>query len=568
MQALDLGKSFLNNYQKEVISECLKKSNGSMCLTMGFGKTLISLIVALIQSQNSLDNKNSPDNKNFPVPIIVVCQKSLVSSWVYEIEKFFGNSLEYETLTKIDNNWKGPNENTKVLIITPEILVKCYKNLSIEQKFVKENQRITTTAQAFGGIIDVNKYIIQDAPFLGPEQNGFGWFYSRKIGCLIVDEAQRYTKIITKKCQSICTISREHIWLLSGTMFDEPQPLRILGYYLLLHYKNFPNNIHEATKLIKSENFKGLLETTITRKENKMFNQTKLKINKYIISHELLEEEKKLYEAMKTTLQLLRKKIKKMREDGEDGQSIKKFSSYILAMITYLRQGIVCPIIPISNISLDILDFSNKSELSQILNNQFKLLGIENWLNKEESVKSSRIKKILETIDKHKNEKIVIFSCFRTSIDILKNYIKRKFYVLESKMSMEKRGKLIENFRNEKEEDSILLTTYELGSDGLNLQCAHVVIIMDFWWNYSKTNQAIARVLRFGQLSETVSIYFYTSNTGIERALFYKQQDKLAIAEELQNGQQTIKNRSIKMEDIIKLIEMDENDKLIKKLYT
>ena len=133
-------------------------------------------------------------------------------------------------------------------------------------------------------------------------------------------------------------------------------------------------------------------------------------------------------------------------------------------------------------------------------------------------------------------------------------------------MSQEKRAKVLEEFKKDSEPDSILITTYDLGSDGLNLQCAHVVIIMDFFWNHSTTNQAIARVLRYGQLAKEVFIYLFTSNTGIERALFHKQQDKLAIAEELMNGAQKTVNRTIKIDDILRLIDAEENNNLIKNL--
>ena len=84
-----------------------------------------------------------------------------------------------------------------------------------------------------------------------------------------------------------------------------------------------------------------------------------------------------------------------------------------------------------------------------------------------------------------------MFSCFRTSLDILEYFVNEEIaidiYTLESTMSVIKRGQLISDF-NKSEENSILFGTYEMMSEGLNLQSANVVIILDFWWNNAKTS--------------------------------------------------------------------------------
>jgi SNF2 family DNA or RNA helicase len=82
--------------------------------------------------------------------------------------------------------------------------------------------------------------------------------------------------------------------------------------------------------------------------------------------------------------------------------------------------------------------------------------------------------------------------------------------------------------------NGILLLTYQVGANGLNLQCSNTVLLLDFWWNTGKINQAIARVLRYGQEAKKINIYYFTSNTGIEKILFDKQQAKLIVAKECQ----------------------------------
>jgi len=82
-----------------------------------------------------------------------------------------------------------------------------------------------------------------------------------------------------------------------------------------------------------------------------------------------------------------------------------------------------------------------------------------------------------------------------------------------------------------------------------------------------RSNQAIARILRYGQKSPVVNIYFFTSNTGIEKGLFFKHEDKLSVLDELLVGPKISKIRSMKTAEIIKiLINSNENKELLKKI--
>ena len=106
-----------------------------------------------------------------------------------------------------------------------------------------------------------------------------------------------------------------------------------------------------------------------------------------------------------------------------------------------------------------------------------------------------------------------------------------------------------------------------MGAEGLNLQCSHTILLVDFWWSCGSSNQAIARVLRYGQKSSVVNIYFFTANTGLEKGLFYKHEDKLSVLDELLIGPKKSVIRTLKTQEIIKiLINSDENKKLLKKI--
>jgi SNF2 family DNA or RNA helicase len=545
--ALNEGASHLNDFQKDVIEECIRKGCGGLSLPMGSGKTLISLIVALSQSIKY----------NTKEPILVVATKSLIVSWETEIKKFFGDKLKYEIFYKNPERFKI-KEDTIILLTTPETLSKCYKHNHINNKFVDEDLVNVRAFDYYNREINVSSFRHPINPFLDTLTSGLSYVYSTRFSSFIVDEVQKFTNIETTRCRSIGSICSTTRWVLSGTMFDEPKLERILGYYIIIDHPTFPRNLVDAKNEITNINFKGLSKTLVKRDKNIVF--TPPKLNKIIISHNLSVEESVVYLTMKKTLHTLKEYVKRLRLGGTDADRVKRFSSYLLAMITYLRQGLVCPLIPVANITLDMADHDNKSDLSTILQSEFNKAGIEEWMNNTDSIKSTRIKKVLETLDKHNDEKVVMFTCFRTSVNVINYFINdRKVLMLTPNMSIAKRGKIIEEFQNEEDKNTILFLTYELGAEGLNLQCSHTVLIIDFWWNSGKTSQAIARVLRFGQMSDTVNVYFFTGNTGIEKALFTKQQDKLTILGELENGPLKSIVKKMTIDSVLKIIELGDN---------
>jgi len=541
MDPITVGSVNLTKVQEDILDECLNKKRGGLSLPMGSGKTLLSIMTALHTSPNE--------------PILTIVSKSLINNWIIEIKKFFGESLKYGIIhpdyLKIEK-W-GLDKTVRLYITTPQTLSKYYKLYNINHQF-----EFVYRPNAF---VPAIKYYRQPNKPYSSNTIGGGLFYSTKWGCLIVDEAQGYTNINSNICKSIASLCCEYRWLLSGTMFDEPKPERIFGYYILLNWEGAPRCLPDFMTLFYNGNYKGVKQTLIHRTENANFTN-KPKLNKQIISHTLSKEEEALYLMMKGVLNELREELNKYMK-LHDTENTKKFSSYLLAMISYLRQGIVCPIIPIATVAIDMADYNCKSQLSQILMNKIKELGLKEWFANPDSIKSERIKKALEIIDSHKDDKLVIFSCFRTSLKALQLYLPsdRNIYMMDGNMSINKRGKELEEFS--KNEGGILLLTYELGCNGLNLQCANTVLLLDYWWNAGKTNQAIARVMRYGQQSKKVNVYYFTSNTGLEKCIYEKQYSKLLITEELFNGNAKTKIPVLKLKDILSIIDTVDNISLL-----
>jgi len=364
-----------------------------------------------------------------------------------------------------------------------------------------------------------------------------------------VDEVQLYTNIETDRCQSLAALYAKHRWLLSGTLFDEPKVERIMGYYMILNAPFIPRNLPELKTLITSKSFKGLQEHLITREKNLAFIPPKL--NDVIIDHTLSTEEEKIYIMMKKILIVIKEKAKRAKL-LHHREEYKVFSSYKLVMIMYLRQALICPLIPITSVILDASNAKKKSQIAQIIIDELQTLDIHEYLHDINSVKSSRIKNALTVLDKH-NEKCIVFSCFVSCLDILAHFIEgRKVFRITSDLSATKRGDVISKFEESK--NGVLLVTYDIGGQGLNLQFAAVVLLVDTWYSAGKTVQGIGRIFRYGQLATEVFVYFFTSNTGIEKIIYEKQNAKLLILNELMTGSQTLSVPKIKMDDVIKMI--------------
>jgi SNF2 family DNA or RNA helicase len=538
-------KSKLTKCQLEVYRECIRKGSGGLSLVMGYGKTIISIVLSLRQQQKLGSN----------VPILVVCSKTLIESWIYEIKKFFGSDLKFEVLHK---NYMSDIDSfqlkmeTKLILTTPEVLTKAYKEYNIEDKFTKKV--IQNEGKFNQHYIKCYRKDKVKHPFLS-KKIGIANIFSTKWSSLVVDEVQKYTNINNIRCQAMGAICSHYRWVLSGTMFSEPIIERILGYYVIIQDSEFPNNIPGAKKFVDSSLFRGFDETIIQRKENPSF--IKPVVNQQIVSHNLSKEEEVIYKSMKIIFNMLESKKQKAKA-MKNKEKTKELSSVLLTLLGYLRQSLVCPVLPLKN---------TKSILSKKLVIELEKQGLSDWLNNDSCIKSTRFKEALRVVDKHQSENIVIFSSFRKCLTIFEDFLPkdRKRLTISSNMSSEERFKVLEDFSEG--DGNILLLTYDIGAEGLNLQSSNTVILLDFFWNDGKTQQAIARVLRYGQVSPIVNIYMFTGNTAIEKAIFEKHDSKLNVIDELSQGRPITKVTRMKIEDIIAIINKEDNINAIKKVH-
>jgi SNF2 family DNA or RNA helicase len=394
------------------------------------------------------------------------------------------------------------------------------------------------------------------------EHLGSGYLYSITWGCLLIDEIQTCNNILRDKCRAIACISAEYRWGLSGTMFDEPKMERFLGYYTMLHLDG-PRTLPDMKEYM-GKVFKGFRQHVIERKTNEEF--IKPEYIEEIVTHDLDPVELELFNASRGVLQRLNNIVREKKREG-DVDGVRTFNAYILSMITYIRQFLISPIVPISGIYCDVADFSDRSELSNILANTFRTLKLNEWLDDETNIISSRFRKMIEKIENHKDDHILVFSCFRSSVTLLQHILKERgynTYTISASMSSIKRRDVIEEFQ--KSEKGILLLPYSIGAEGLNLQRANVVMLMDLWWNSAKIQQAIGRSFRPGQLAPRIFVYIFVSNTGMENELIRKSDLKNEIIRELQTGRTKLKIPRLTVRQIISIISSDSNGEYLRNI--
>lgn len=126
-------------------------------------------------------------------------------------------------------------------------------------------------------------------------------------------------------------------------------------------------------------------------------------------------------------------------------------------------------------------------------------------------------------------DKTILYTQFRKTQDVLEERLKEaglSTVVFHGAMNMRQKKVAIEAFRADKQ---VLICT-DSGSEGLNLQFAHVLINYDLPWNPMRVEQRIGRVHRIGQESDVVILNLALKDT-IEDYVLEVLYDKIRLFE-------------------------------------
>ena len=126
--------------------------------------------------------------------------------------------------------------------------------------------------------------------------------------------------------------------------------------------------------------------------------------------------------------------------------------------------------------------------------------------------KFDSVLKVIDEKQKQDNNKIILFSTFRHTLEYLRNKLLSLHYrvgQIDGSVKDDDRRALRERFELDKNDPNaidILLFT-EVGSEGLDYQFCDTMINYDLPWNPMRIEQRIGRIDRRGQKSEAVNIY-------------------------------------------------------------
>ncbi len=141
----------------------------------------------------------------------------------------------------------------------------------------------------------------------------------------------------------------------------------------------------------------------------------------------------------------------------------------------------------------------------------------------------SKFAKLQEVIANFPGERIIIFACYHGTL----NYLARRLNALgfatatiSGRTKMEDRTREVARFTAG--ETKILLSS-EVGSEGIDLQCAHVVVNYDMPWNPMRVEQRIGRIDRVGQTSPVLHIVNFSIADTIEDRVYTRLHEKLDV---------------------------------------
>ena len=169
--------------------------------------------------------------------------------------------------------------------------------------------------------------------------------------------------------------------------------------------------------------------------------------------------------------------------------------------------------------------------------------SILNQIDLSEYRTSSKIEKMLEKLREirrglgGKKNKAIIFSQYTSMIDIVEWRMKKENFVIRKLvglMPVTARAQNLHDFCTDPNVDAIIMSL-KSGGEGLNLQAANYVFVLEPWWNPAVEMQAVMRAHRIGQTREVTAFRFACKDT-IESKMHELQKLKRLVFEGTMDG--------------------------------
>lgn len=575
--------SKLFQYQKDVINRAIEResvrfngiSGGILSLEMGLGKTVISVVLSdQVGTYPEITGRLITQK----IPTLIVVPRSLIENYRSHIESWSPKSKYVILHTDYDNYTNNYTHKQLMecdyIITTYGIIGNTYnKEISRKDGLLKE---LDTDSY------NIRNNSRKPSPYELENIRGTRLIYLINFKRIMCDEAHKMTNYRSRTFKSLISISSYHRWCITGTPFrNKHKDLWTLLKFCGMNIYDKPGTwkIHSLHKEYNTENSsdKTMKEVIISMN----YKQANIKLPDMIthnISYNFTPKERAIYTYVENdllsalnsyaaglysmmivlTLFLRLRQVciapylitmdcmlhyggsnkdfispsreKESIENEEYSDSEEEYSEDVEERKENKKKNKI-------TINDEDLEYENKYMEEQYRELDKLTKGGHSWLVDKYSTSgmySSKINSIIEKIIKplvYTDEKIIIFSNFSRSLhligDRLNEYIetlpinvqkKFKYMVLDGKTP--NRDRVVSAF-NKDGKFRVLLTSYSVGGDGLNLVSANHAVLVDPWWCPSVHRQAIRRIWRIGQ-TKTCNVYELFAESSIE-SLFIKE---------------------------------------------
>eukprot|EP00371_Babesia_bovis_P003349 XP_001611996.1 DNA repair protein rhp16 [Babesia bovis T2Bo] len=198
------------------------------------------------------------------------------------------------------------------------------------------------------------------------------------------------------------------------------------------------------------------------------------------------------------------------------------------------EKGITCPVcyVPLTVKMTSTADAAN-SENTSTANVGVSKNSILQHFKLSEFKSSTKIEALfqeLTTVLTTTSDKSIVFSQYCSMLDLIAYRLKTaniECAVLVGNTKIESRRNILLEF-NKNPSLRVMLISLNAGGEGLNLQIANRIFLMDPWWNPAAELQAIQRAHRIGQTKPVYAIRFICKDT-IEERIIALQEKKMIL---------------------------------------
>ncbi len=338
---------------------------------------------------------------------------------------------------------------------------------------------------------------------------------TRDWDLLVIDEAHKLKNSQTQNYQLVKSIHKDRCLMLTATplqnnIFELWALLDLLHPGLMGTKAKFTSEFladKEGLKINNKEILQEKLSKVMIRnmRKNTGLNFAKRDVKTHLLDY--TKEESDFYQDAISFIKTEYNQVKK-KEQGQEVEDIENVSEEDLKnmAIVYRQKGLL-------TFALIMLTRQLTSSIStgieaikryqQTLEDKKKITLCDALLYQAKKISKDSKKEYLLKLIKKEKDKIIIFTTFLHTQKMLEMELKLQGFstiVFNGSMTPEEKEKAILDFKTSKQ---ILICT-DAGSEGRNLQFAHILINYDLPWNPMRIEQRIGRVHRIGQEHDVI----------------------------------------------------------------